>query len=74
MRERNGTHTENMNEGKKQIQKNLKRKKRRDFPSIFTPFFPENQTKIHSEKNRDSKEKLENKIGERRSTRRKTIC
>jgi hypothetical protein len=36
--------------------------------------FPENQTKIHSEKNRDSKEKLENKIGERRSTRRKTIC
>jgi hypothetical protein len=35
--------------------------------------FPENQTKIHSEKNRDSKEKLENKIGERRSTRRNTV-
>lgn len=58
--------------GKKTNTENLKRKKRRDFPSIFTPFFPENQTKINSEKNRDSKEKLENKIGEKRSTRRKT--
>lgn len=45
MRERNGTHTENMNEEKKQIQKNLKRKKRRGFPSIFTPFFPREPTK-----------------------------